>query len=236
MEIILNYNKEIMDILIPAAGQATRMRGLPKFLLPIDESYTTLLENHINNLSNILDNDDRILIGIRPDLLPIVKSLNLSAENLVFIEMVTSTMNETILNLSENSDSYHFQLIMPDTYFLGMQPYSQLDPNPELCDLAIWKIRDEQRGKLGEVKIDANNFLCDLVDKNPNTMFDYSWGSLTFSRKLFKYIKKEEPHIGYSVSSALNDKQQISTKLINGQYFDCGTPKEYIELFRKLLL
>lgn len=224
-----------MDILIPAAGQATRMRGLPKFLLPIDENYTTLLENHINNLNNILENDSRILIGIRPDLLPIVKSLNLIEENIFFIEMKTNTMNETILNLSENSDSHHFQLIMPDTYFLGMQPYSQLESNPELCDLAIWKIRDEQRGKLGEVEVDANNILSNIVDKNPNTMFQYSWGSLTFSRQFFKYIKKEDPHIGYSVSLALNDKQYISTKFIDGKYFDCGTPREYFDLFRELL-
>lgn len=224
-----------MDILIPAAGQATRMRGLPKFLLPIDENYTTLLENHINNIRNTLGNDNPILIGIRPDLLPIVRSLNIIAKNITFIEMVTSTMNETILNLTETSDSQHFQLIMPDTYFLGMQPYTQLESNPELCDLAIWKIRDQQRGKLGEVKVDENNFLSSIVDKNPNTMFDYSWGSLTFSKKLFKYIKKEDPHIGYSVSSALNDKQQISTKFVDGKYFDCGTPQEYIELFRELL-
>ena len=224
-----------MDILIPAAGQATRMRGLPKFLLPIDENYTTLLENHINNLRNTLGNDNPILIAIRPDLLPIVRSLNIDAKNLTFIEMVTSTMNETILNLADTSDSQHFLLIMPDTYFLGMQPYAHLESNPELCDLAIWKIRDEQRGKLGEVEVDENNFLSSIVDKNPNTMFDYSWGSLTFSRKLFKYVKKEDPHIGYSVSSALNDKQQISTKFVDGKYFDCGTPQEYIDLFRELL-
>ena len=224
-----------MDILIPAAGQATRMRGLPKFLLPIDENYTTLLENHINNLRNTLGNDNPILIAIRPDLLPIVRSLNIDAKNLTFIEMVTSTMNETILNLADTSDSQHFLLIMPDTYFLGMQPYAHLESNPELCDLAIWKIRDEQRGKLGEVEVDENNFLSSIVDKNPNTMFDYSWGSLTFSRKLFKYVKKEDPHIGYSVSSALNDKQQISTKFVDGKYFDCGTPQEYMDLFRELL-
>ena len=224
-----------MDILIPAAGQATRMRGLPKFLLPIDENYTTLLENHINNLRNTLGNDNPILIAIRPDLLPIVRSLNIDAKNLTFIEMVTSTMNETILNLADTSDSQHFLLIMPDTYFLGMQPYAHLESNPELCDLAIWKIRDEQRGKLGEVEVDENNFLSSIVDKNPNTMFDYSWGSLTFSRKLFKYVKKEDPHIGYSVSSALNDKQQISTKFVDGKYFDCGTPQEYIDLVRELL-
>ena len=211
------------------------MRGLPKFLLPIDENYTTLLENHINNLRNTLGNDNPILIAIRPDLLPIVRSLNIDAKNLTFIEMVTSTMNETILNLADTSDSQHFLLIMPDTYFLGMQPYAHLESNPELCDLAIWKIRDEQRGKLGEVEVDENNFLSSIVDKNPNTMFDYSWGSLTFSRKLFKYVKKEDPHIGYSVSSALNDKQQISTKFVDGKYFDCGTPQEYIDLFRELL-
>jgi hypothetical protein len=38
-----------VDLILPATGLANRMRGLTKFLLPIDNKYTTLIEYHINN-------------------------------------------------------------------------------------------------------------------------------------------------------------------------------------------
>ena len=34
---------------------------------------------------------------------------------------------------------------MPDTFFLGEQPYEILDSTTDFCNLACWKIRDEQR-------------------------------------------------------------------------------------------
>ena len=87
-----------MDLLIPAAGLATRMRGLPKFLLPIDKRYTTLLENHLFNAKNEIKNLENILINAtRPDLVKIINSLNIEYPRLSIIEMETSTMNETIL-------------------------------------------------------------------------------------------------------------------------------------------
>ena len=106
-----------MDFLIPAAGLATRMRGLPKFLLPIDDKYTTLLENHIILALREIESLERIFIATRPDLVSLIKSLNIEYPDLSVIEMETSSMNETILRLLEYSTSEYFQLIMPDTFF-----------------------------------------------------------------------------------------------------------------------
>ena len=225
-----------MDLLIPAAGLATRMRGLPKFLLPIDKKYTTLLENHLLQSIQEIENLDHIFIATRPDLVKIIKSLNLNFPKLSIIEMETSTMNETILNLIGHTDSQYFQLIMPDTYFSGEQPYGKLSSTPNFCDLALWEIRSEQRGKLGEVDIDLEDVAKVIIDKNPDSLLKYSWGSLTFSLQLKKYIDVKEPHIGYALSNALENDEIITTKIINGKYYDCGTPEEYLGLLKEELL
>lgn len=219
-----------MDILIPAAGLASRMNGLPKFMLPCDINGTSLLEYHLKNIYELNNKVENIWIGTRKEWIPLIKNLNFV--NIVTLE--TETMNETILELITRSNSNFFQMIMPDTYYKGEQPYNVLDSEPQFCELALWKIRDEQRGKLGEVRIDDNGMLLEIIDKNPKTNFKYSWGSLTFSDKFVKYIKKCDSHLGISVELALKNNQLATTKIINGDYFDCGTYQEYYDLISKI--
>lgn len=221
-----------MDAILPAAGLATRMRGLPKFLLPIDENYQTLLETHIYELKNICNN---IFLPTRPDLVPLIKSLNISFDNLKIISMETNTMSETILKTCAKSESDSFIMIMPDTYFYGQKPYSLLNSEAEICDLACWKIRDEQRGKLGEISYE-NDRVLKVVDKQPENGFEYAWGALTFSKKLLDYVDINDPHIGYAIKNAVELGQNITLKKIDGDYFDCGTPKEYIELLKRIFI
>jgi|TARA_Y100000389_G_scaffold58460_1_gene54448 NDP-sugar pyrophosphorylase family protein len=225
-----------MDLLIPAAGLATRMRGLPKFLLPVDNTYTTILENHIKSINKENIDIKNIWIATRPDLVSILNTISFELSNINIIPMETNTMNETILNLCKISKAQYYMLIMPDTYYHGEHPYSKFENTPEYCDLAIWKIKDEQRGKLGEVRFNDDGSLSEIIDKNPDANFEYSWGALTFSEKFIKYIDKNDSHVGYSVALALKDNKKITTKIINGEYFDCGTPEEFIELIKKVFI
>mgnify|MGYP001465550262 FL=1 len=222
-----------MDGILPAAGLASRMRGIPKFLLPVDKDYVSLLEVHISNLSNICD---KIYLPTRPELAPVIKSLDFNFKNTEIPEMVTSTMCETVNNTLSISEADNFILIMPDTFFLGDQPYDILDSTTDLCNLACWKIRDEQRGKLGEVRFDVNNKVVEMVDKEPDNGFEYAWGALTFSRKLSQYIDNKDPHIGYAAKKSVKNGEKVTVSLMNGSYFDCGTPDEYIKLLQKTLL
>ena len=221
-----------MDAIIPAAGLASRMRGMPKFLLPADVNYKTLLEIHIEQLSEICKN---VYIATRPDLISLIESLNFKFKNINVMGFESKSMSETVLKTIDYSESESFILVMPDTYFYGDQPYDYLDSNPEICDLACWKIRDKQRGKLGEVSFDNKMNLIKIVDKQPENGFEYAWGALTFSRKLLKYIEVEDPHIGYAVKNALASKEKVTVKTLKGSYYDCGTPEEYLELFSKIV-
>ena len=52
--------KKDIKTFIPAAGLATRLGGIPKFLLPVNDRQT-LIGFHIDNLKKIKNNE--ILIG-----------------------------------------------------------------------------------------------------------------------------------------------------------------------------
>lgn len=221
-----------MDGIVPAAGLATRMRGIPKFLLPCDRSYTTLLENHLRELLQVCET---IWIPTRPELVLLLDSLGIAKDRVVVLPMVTSNMTETVQRVLSITSASHFQLIMPDTFFLGETPYKKLHREPTMADLACWKIRDEQKGKLGQVLVGDDGFVLDMKDKDPNCNYSISWGSLTFSRNLEPYLKDSDPHIGYAVAHALNDGHGITAQTISGQYFDCGTPDEYLSMLEKAL-
>ena len=221
-----------MDAILPAAGSAQRMSGIPKFLLPSDDKYTALIEHHINGLTDISNN---IYLPTKKNLIPLIESLNLNFESITILEVDTKSMSETILKVLDYSNAETFLLAMPDTYFYGQKPYRLFNPKPEYADVACWKIRDEQRGKLGEVTLDEDNYIQQIVDKNFDNGFELAWGALTFSRKLAKYIYKEDPHIGYAMKHAIDDEKKISGFKVEGSYFDCGTPSEYIEMFKQVI-
>ena len=214
-----------MDAIIPAAGQASRMRGIPKFLLPADKNYQTLIERHINHIKEYVKT---IWIPVRPEFVFLLDSLNISGENIVIVPMSTNTMNESVGRVLEISSAETFMLVMPDTVFVGEQPYEALS-KCDFTQLVCWRIREEQKGKLGQVLI-SDNQVIDMVDKNAMCDYEWSWGCLSFHRKLANYIDYQDPHIGYAVRKALDNNERIDSVKIRGKYFDCGTPSEYAQL------
>jgi hypothetical protein len=221
-----------MDGIIPAAGLATRMRGLPKFLLPCDLNYLTLIERHLVNLQEFCET---IWIPTRPEMVGLLDQLGLARDNVVIIPMRSDNMTQTISRVMKISSAESFQLVMPDTYFHGELPYELVLENQSLVKLACWKIRNEQRGKLGQVLIQNETQVRDLRDKDPDCEYEYSWGSLVFRKELHNFMDLTEPHIGYAVKNALLSGETVAARKIEGKYFDCGTPSEYIGLLSEVL-
>lgn len=220
-----------MDAIIPAAGLATRMRGIPKFLLPCDSTYTTLIEEHINAL---LKNCETVWIPTRPELVLLLDSLGLAKDRVIILPMSTQNMTQTVGKVLQITKAENFHLIMPDTFFYGEKPYETLSPNPDLVDLACWKIREDQKGKLGQVLIQGEVVL-DMKDKDINCAYEHSWGALAFNRKLLNYADPSDPHIGYAVRNALNSGESVSARIMRGKYFDCGTPSEYLSMLQEVI-
>lgn len=100
---------------IPAAGKASRMRGLPKFCLPCDLESTTLIERHV---FSCIESHDKTVIAVRPGNLDIIGTLSLPPE-VGIIEIETDTMSETVLKIASMYESKLLSVFMPDTYFLG---------------------------------------------------------------------------------------------------------------------
>ena len=145
--------------------------------------------------------------------------------------MKTSTMSETVYNL-KNIISGNTLLIMPDTYFYpqNMSDFINcLTPDIDIC-LGIWKIRDDQRGKLGQCCIDDNNMLIDIIDKDPTCPFQWAWGVAIWKQNMWKYINPDDPHVGYAFKIALQNNYKIKCYKFGNEYFDCGTINEYKRL------
>lgn len=218
-----------MDLLIPASGFATRMNRIPKFLLPGDEKGTTLLDIHLRSAQGYYDT---IHIATRAELIPLLKEYAFNS-NVVITPMETATMTETVLNLIGISKALSFGLIMPDTFFHGDSPHNFLSKTNRPLGLALWKIKDSQRGRLGQVDL-VGNSARKIVDKDPTCNFEYSWGAASFTRDFASFFQKEMPHIGYAFQPAIDQNVENICQVVNGRYFDCGTPQEYFELIRTI--
>jgi choline kinase len=219
----------MVDGILPAAGLATRMRGLPKFLLPCDDQYTTLIEKHVTNL---LRTCETVWIPTRPEQTILLETLGLSSDRVVVVPMTTGTMTQTVLRLAKISGTPRFVLVMPDTYFFGEQPYEYLATSKNELNLACWDIRPEQRGKLGQVLIEGGNkgTILDSKDKDLDCVFPHSWGAMAFDRSILDFAEASMPHTGYLIKPALLAGKSVEGSVMSGKYFDCGTPREYLQM------
>lgn len=221
----MNINSSTVHGILPAAGQAIRLRRLPKFLLPCDSQAKTLIEWHIEKLSPLVE---VIWLPVRPDLIPLVADLNLG-EKIIPVALTTSTMTETVLKITGISSASNFLLGMPDTVCSGEEPYAQLlvDMKSQDLSLGAWTTEPEQIGKVGSIKLDSKRVVLESADKNSSINFGHHWGAMGFNRKFVEMLEPNMPHVGYGISPSIEAKLKISAYVCNGSYFDCGTFSEY---------
>ena len=215
--------------ILPAAGQAMRLRRLPKFLLPCDEDANTLIEKHIDQMSDICET---IWLPVRPDLISLVHDLKLGPK-IIPVALSTNTMSETVLRIGHISGADKFLLGMPDTIFVGESPYgaiSQLLTESSLA-LALWETAPSQRGKVGAVKVD-NQKIISSIDKDLHVEHPYHWGAMAFDRQFLSLLEPEMPHTGYVIKKYIEKDLDIAWHLTDGEYFDCGTFSEYRRFLR----
>ncbi len=218
-----------MDAILPTAGKATRMRGLPKFLLPAGPDFLTLRERHITEL---LEYCETVWIPTRPEQTILLDTLRLSSDRVVVVPMSTSTMTETVLRIGAISAADRFLMVMPDTYFAGEKPYDYLANSQYPISLATWRIRTDQLGKLGQVKLSETpeGLITHSEDKNPLCEYPHAWGAMSFTKQTLSFGKPDMPHTGYLLPELLDAGIEIHAREMDGAYFDCGTPAEYLEM------
>ena len=217
--------------IIPAAGKASRIGGIPKFLLPISQNNFL-----INFHSNLLPNDDQSIkkvIAVSSEFYETVHRLNLNTE---ILEVNTNTMNETILKVINSYPSYsNYLLTMPDTYYLDNNVIQRLRFNfhekKSNVQLALWKIKKNQIGNLGQVEI-KNKKIIQIVDKDPDCNFPYAWGAIIWNKNVNNFINTNESTIGNILNPLLSIAEEIEYVIAENEYFDCGTFYEYTKLLK----
>ena len=212
--------------LLPAAGTATRMSGLPKFLLPISEKHQCLLTYHVELMAPYVD---RIIIPTRKEWVSLLESFELGPQ-VEILTMQTQSMAETVKKSMEAREYTSCVLGMPDTYFVGGNPYRELTENPKGdVSLAVFTTGPHQAGKVGSVALGSDGEVTDHADKDPDKDFGAHWGVMEFSSGVEKFLDPQATTGGYLITEALNRDMTVRGYLADYRYFDCGTIDEYAE-------
>lgn len=215
---------------IPAAGLATRLGGIPKFLLPISDK-KTLLGFHIDNLKKLKNNE--LSIGANKNF---YKTLQDIYDEISIKEVNSSSMVQTVTKLNLENKKLSL-VIMPDTYFENYKIVKEMKEKITTSNidvvLGIWKIKQSQIGKLGQCVLDGD-IVKKIIDKDPNCKEEYFWGLIMWKPSFNKFISDKDLHFGVSLNRAIENKLKIGYVASPDEYFDCGTFDEYQNLLKNL--
>ena len=217
--------------IIPIGGNASRMSGIPKFLLP-SPSGNTLLDNtishfHKNNIFNIASGVSEIN--------NLILKNNKDIQRLV---VDTKTMSDTVVQILSNFGSPQIKkniLIMPDTY---INIENQLGKMVKLLDkykiaVLLWNIQDYQIGKVGQCNI-LDNEVVDTIDKDPTCNYKHLWGVIGWTSDMNTLIDPSWSTIGELLRKANELNIKIGSIVVDDLYYDCGTYFEYFNMIKKL--
>lgn len=217
--------------IIPASGKASRLNGLPKFALPYNESGESLISCHVNKMKKHCKN---VIVSTTSQWKELLKSFDLDVE-IIIIE--PSTMNDAVLKIADQYKSDKYLIGMADTYYEGENPYDKLSLmlSQNLITVACWKIDDELRGRVGQVKL-YSGCILDVKDKVNNCDYPHMWGALGLDREVLITLNKDNPHPGIDLPLQLKDNFTDHFAFeVDGKYFDVGTMAGYKNLINRSL-
>ncbi len=216
-------------LVLPIAGRAERILALPKFLLPINEK-ETLLASHIN--AALQAGFDRVLVIAREDHRSLL-SEQLRGEEAIdisYIEQETKTMCETLLVGIQNQNIQgRITVALSDSAVIGdpmTEIYSRIIMS-EGNSLTLFRPRSDQIGKLGQVEIDTDGKVINMIDKDESSQLPWVWGLSTFKKEFFDEVDAKDAHIGISAQKWVRRGVDFRGLTSTGIYFDCGTFSEY---------
>lgn len=212
--------------ILPAGGIANRIYKIPKFLLPTPTS--TLLEHHVRMMEDAFV--DTIVVPCRPELFTYLCGLKLSPK-VHFAAMDTQTISEALLRVYCMYGQAKYMIGLPDVY-LSHNPYQMLYgslASGAECTVACWCVSEEQSHSLGMCLIDIDKII-DIDDKPRETTRRWAWGQLAWNDAFWKYVKREDAHLGIPLQAAIDNGMTVEAIKTIGDYRDCGTPDNYFDL------
>ena len=214
--------------IIPLGGTASRMKNIPKFLLPCKINYS-LLDNVIELFNKY--NIHNIIAGVSE----LNGRLLYNYNGLHTIQVNTKTMSETVYKIIENQTSVCKNiLIMPDTYFTINNEIKDMINMLDNYDIVVilWKIKEYQIGKVGQCNV-INGELIDIKDKTHNCEYPYFWGVISWNSNMNRYIDPKWETIGDLIKLSLDNNIKVGHIISEGEYYDCGTYSEYFKMIKE---
>jgi hypothetical protein len=212
--------------ILPASGSASRLNGLPKFILPVADG-RSLLQWHVDLMSRACRH---VTVSTRNRWTALVRDLSLNA---YVTEREPSTMADAVLKMTMG-ESDAIVIGMPDIYIHNSLSnfYEDLLTSDGDVVLATWDYAPQNmRGKIGQVLADDKGNVLSVVDKDPDCDYQEMWGALLFRNGS---INKIDP-TGGSVLNKVNDwiAEGVSVKRVKmtGEYIDAGTVKGLAQLY-----
>jgi len=222
--------------LIPAAGSATRMYGLPKFLLPAPTG-NMLIEQLVKEMTAV---KAEVLIGVSARNLEMLTTYCSTISASKIYQVTTETMSQTLLCAKEYIGDQDVIFGMPDSIWQPDGGYAALlNHLKDGADVAVglWYTAPKYRSKRGMCKVDNNSDdtykIVQVIDKPEQTLFEEAWGILAWKQTFWKFIKPEMSHVGYALQPAIDAKLRVDAVKLGGRYHDCGTPTEYFDCIRQ---
>jgi GTP:adenosylcobinamide-phosphate guanylyltransferase len=213
---------------LPASGKASRIGGIPKFCLPVDEN-KSIIEWHVSQMSEVCD---EVRVSTRPEWVPIIQSMNLNVKLMV---REPTTMSDAIKFMVGD---YTGTVIvgMPDTYMIKSENniYNSLIQNKD-SDLVVgaWKCSEDLKGRVGQIEISEDRVILSK-DKQYDCDYEYMWGTLLFRKNMIRYIDKTSNHPGEQIQGWIDEGFNIKAVKMSGEYMDIGTFKGLKDLYRKM--
>lgn len=213
--------------LIPCAGSASRLDGLPKFLLPAADGF--LLGHLIDRMRGA--GADNVWIGASKQNAAFIKPYVTTGSLKGTLE--TNTMVETIMAAREYCADDTVLFGMPDTYWDTPDVYELLAQRITAfgADVAVglWPIRPDQRGNLGVCDV-HNDRIVDVVDKDALCPYNLAWGALAWNARFWSFMDSAQRHPGETLLAAIRGGLRVVGVQLMGSYYDCGTRAEYFQL------
>lgn len=225
--------------LIPAAGKAVRMYGLPKFLLPVKDGL--LIDHLIAQMNQVVT--EEIFIGTsHSNAEAILRYAPITYDQTKHYRVETRTMSETVLAARPIVGDANVIFGMGDSYWTGTSIYQRLldKLNFSCVSAALWQVSSVQARSLGMCKVEGNIgddevIITKIVDKDQSGDLSWAWGALAWTKDFWQYIREDDPHVGYAVQRVIEQSNPVPAVLSDGIYFDCGTTDGYFECIRSFV-
>lgn len=216
--------------ILPAAGKATRIHGLPKYLLPVPGGY--LLERMANRIGV------PCYIGANADNYDLLNDYKRPEDRVC--KVVSRAMPETILNIRLQAmlGDENVLVGMPDTYWTDETVFLRLTDYLNqgfICAVAVFYVDVDMASRLGVCHWNKEGLLRHIEDKQPQTNGRWVWGAVAWRVDFWQYIQPEDAHLGIALQRAVEQGIEIPVVRCGGDYYDNGTPEDYFHCIRELV-